>query len=155
MSLEYAHELPIEYVGVCVYTGLQQPNIVHRVTTPHRVYQVTGRRLQLQLTYLMAAGPCISTDTACSSSLVSTMLAHAGLQHHETSAAISAGTNLMLVPDTSIRMAQLSALSPVGRSKTFDKAADGYGRGEGIVCMLLTLYITGVQQTTRPVLLGR
>jgi len=54
-------------------------------------------------------------DTACSSSMVATHLAHQGLQNRETSAAVSAGVNLMLVPETGIHMAQLGALSPAGR----------------------------------------
>ena len=62
-----------------------------------------------------AAGPCVGMDTACSSSMVATHLAHQGLQIRETSAAVSAGVNLMLVPDTGIHMAQLGALSPTGR----------------------------------------
>lgn len=47
--------------------------------------------------------------------------------------AVSAGTNLMLVASTSTHLAQLGALSPNGRSKTFDAAADGYGRGEACI----------------------
>ena len=80
-------------------------------------------------------------DTACSSSLVATHLAHRGLLDGETSAAVAAGVNLMLVPNTSTHMAQLGALSPVGRSKSLDAAADGYGRGEG--CIALTLRRAG------------
>jgi hypothetical protein len=45
------------------------------------------------------------------------------------------------VPDTSVHMAQLGALSPAGRSKSFDAAADGYGRGEG--CVVLALRRSG------------
>jgi acyl transferase domain-containing protein len=86
---------------------------------------------------LVLAGPCIGMDTACSSSLVATHLAHRGLLDGETSAAVAAGVNLMLVPDTSTHMAQLGALSPVGRSKSLDADADGYGRGEG--CIAITL----------------
>lgn len=83
------------------------------------------------------AGPCIGMDTACSSSLVATHLAHRGLLDGETSAALAAGVNLILVPDTSRHMAQLGALSPTGRSKSLDAAADGYGRGEGCVALAL------------------
>lgn len=76
-------------------------------------------------------------DTACSSSLVATHLAHRGLLDGETSAALAAGVNLILAPDTSRHMAQLGALSPTGRSKSLDAAADGYGRGEGCVCLAM------------------
>ena len=41
------------------------------------------------------------------------------------------------VPDTSAHMAQLGALSPVGRSRSLDAAADGYGRGEGCIALAL------------------
>ena len=87
------------------------------------------------------AGPCIGMDTACSSSLVATHLAHRGLLDGETTAALAAGVNLILVPDTSRHMAQLGALSPTGRSKSLDAAADGYGRGEG--CVVLALRRSG------------
>ncbi len=53
------------------------------------------------------SGPCISMDTACSSSLVATHLAHMGLLHHECSAAVAAGTNIMLSASTSVSLCQL------------------------------------------------
>lgn len=87
--------------------------------------------------FCLFPGPCIGMDTACSSSLVATHLGHAGLHNQESSVAISAGVNLILVPDTSIHMAQLGALSPTGRSKSFDAAADGYGRGEGCITLVM------------------
>ena len=64
---------------------------------------------------LAHAGPCVGMDTACSSSMVATHLAHQGLQNRETSAAVSAGVNFMLIPETGIHMAELGALSPTGR----------------------------------------
>lgn len=82
-------------------------------------------------------GPCVSTDTACSSSLVATHLAHSGLSLGETSLAVAAGSNVMLHCGTTNAICQLQALSPVGRCRTFDAAADGYGRGEGIAVAVL------------------
>lgn len=86
---------------------------------------------------LPCPGPCIGLDTACSSSLVAVHLGKQALQCGEAAAAVAAGTNLSLVPSTPVHLAQLSALSGVGRSQTLDAAADGYGRGEGVVVALL------------------
>jgi 3-oxoacyl-(acyl-carrier-protein) synthase/acyl carrier protein len=83
------------------------------------------------------SGPCISTDTACSSALVSAHLAHTALHNYECASAMAAGTNVMLLADTTAAICQLQALSPVGRCKTFDASADGYGRGEGFTVIVL------------------
>lgn len=85
----------------------------------------------------VCAGPCIAMDTACSSSLVAMHLAHRGLLDGETTAALALGINLMLVASTYTHLAQLGALSPTGRSKSFDASADGYGRGEACISAVL------------------
>jgi acyl transferase domain-containing protein/acyl carrier protein len=82
-------------------------------------------------------GPCVSTDTACSSSLVATHLAAGALRGGECGAAVAGGANVMLLADTTSAICQLQALSPVGRCKTFDASADGYGRGEGVAVLVL------------------
>lgn len=41
----------------------------------------------------------------------------------------------------------MQALSPVGRCRTFDAAADGYGRGEGIAVIVLQPTGDSAQQT--------
>lgn len=43
----------------------------------------------------------------------------------------------MLVASTSVHLAELGALSSNGRSKTFDATADGYGRGEACIAIVL------------------
>jgi len=83
------------------------------------------------------SGPCVSTDTACSSSLVGTHLAHTALHNFECSAAVAAGTNIMLQAGTTSAICQLQALSPAGRCKTFEASADGYGRGEGFAVLIM------------------
>ncbi len=84
-----------------------------------------------------STGPCVSTDTACSSSLVATHLAHVALERAECGSAVAAGANLMLLAGTTAAICQLRALSPVGRCKSFEASADGYGRGEGVAALVL------------------
>lgn len=82
-------------------------------------------------------GPCVTTDTACSSSLVSAHLAGTAVAQRECGAAVAAGVNALLSSKTHVKISALQALSPVGRCRTFDVAADGYGRGEGFVAAVL------------------
>lgn len=82
-------------------------------------------------------GPCMAVDTACSSSMVATHLAVRALRQRECAIALVAGVNLMLSPEITINFCQGRMLSPDGRCKTFDAAADGYARGEG--CGVLVL----------------
>jgi len=91
------------------------------------------------------AGPCISTDTACSSSLVAAHLGHRSLVAEDATAAVAGGANLMLSATTTAAICQLQALSLVGRCKTFDASADGYGRGEGFAIMVLSHALSDVQ----------
>jgi acyl transferase domain-containing protein len=50
----------------------------------------------------------------------------------ECSSAIVAGANVILAPTMTVSMCGNMVLSPSGLCKTFDAAADGYGRGEAI-----------------------
>ena len=49
----------------------------------------------------------MSTDTACSSSLVACHLAHKGLVLAECNAAVAAGSNVMLLANTTAAICQL------------------------------------------------
>jgi acyl transferase domain-containing protein/acyl-CoA synthetase (AMP-forming)/AMP-acid ligase II/acyl carrier protein len=82
-------------------------------------------------------GPAMVISTACSSSLVAIHYACKSLQSGDCGMAIAGGVNLMLAPEPTVALTRIQALSPDGRCKTFDAAADGYGRGEG--CALIVL----------------
>lgn len=82
-------------------------------------------------------GPSLSVDTACSSSLVATHLGFEAITSGRATTALIGGVNVMLSPMTTIAMCKGHFLAPDGRSKTFDAAADGYGRGEGAGVVVL------------------
>lgn len=77
-------------------------------------------------------GPSITMQTACSSSLIALHDACLALQNRECRSAVVAGVNLILSPTMTIAMSDTNVMSPDGACKTFDKAANGYGRGEGV-----------------------
>ncbi|MFZ4849480.1 MAG: polyketide synthase, partial [Caldilinea sp.] len=87
--------------------------------------------------FLGLQGPAVSIDTASSSSLVALHQAVISLQTGECQMTLAAGVNLILAPDLSIAFARAGMLSPDGRSKGFDAAANGYVRGEGCGVVLL------------------
>jgi len=74
-------------------------------------------------------GSNIATESGCSSSMVAVGLACKSLRRHETSLAIACGVNLLLQPSEYEMMAAFCAED--GHCKTFDAAADGFGRAEG------------------------
>ncbi|MUM17644.1 SDR family NAD(P)-dependent oxidoreductase [Mycobacterium sp. CBMA271] len=82
-------------------------------------------------------GPSMTVDTACSSSLVTTHLAVRAVANDECDVALAGGVNIMFQPETFITMCKGRFLAADGRSKSFDAAADGYGRGEGVGIVVL------------------
>jgi acyl transferase domain-containing protein len=82
-------------------------------------------------------GPSLTIDTACSSSLVALHYASQSLWNGECELAVAGGVNLMFHPDFAVGLAKARFLSPDGQSKAFDRAADGYGRGEGAGLVVL------------------
>lgn len=82
-------------------------------------------------------GPSMTIDTACSSSLVAVHEAVQALRMGTSKVACAAGANLILGPEMMISESKLHMLSPTGRSRMWDAAADGYARGEGFGAVIL------------------
>ncbi len=126
------------YIGVCNtdYAWLQ---VEHDV--PADVHSVTGSSSSVvagRLSFLLdLQGPSLVVDTACSSALVALHLACQSLRGRECDMALAGGVNLILSPRSSLMISKLDALSPDGRCKTFDAAANGFVRGEGCGVVVL------------------
>ncbi|PGH03116.1 hypothetical protein AJ79_07443 [Helicocarpus griseus UAMH5409] len=82
-------------------------------------------------------GPSLTIQTACSSGLVALHAACQAISSGSCSSAIVAGSNLIITPSMMMAMTAEGVISSTGTSKTFDAAADGYGRGEAITAILL------------------
>ncbi|OQD61269.1 hypothetical protein PENPOL_c017G01328 [Penicillium polonicum] len=82
-------------------------------------------------------GPSITLDTACSSSLVAVHLAVQSLRSGESRVALACGSNLCLGPENYVMESKLKMLSPDGRSKMWDRDANGYARGDGVGAVVL------------------
>ncbi|KAI0132887.1 polyketide synthase [Xylariales sp. AK1849] len=104
-------------------------------------YEATGTAqsvLSNRLSYYFdLKGPSITVDTACSSTLSALHLACQSLRSGESSQAIVGGSHLNLVPEIFISMSNSRLLSQTGKSLSFDNRASGFGRGEGIGCIVL------------------
>ena len=82
-------------------------------------------------------GPATTIDTACSSGLTAVHLACRSLTAGESDLALAGGCSLLLEPRGSASASAQGMLSPTGRSRTFDAAADGFVRSEGCAMVLL------------------
>ncbi|KAL8763350.1 MAG: hypothetical protein Q9184_000821 [Pyrenodesmia sp. 2 TL-2023] len=126
------------YVGASQidYTGL-----LHKDTQDIPVYQSTGTSANIlsnRISYIFnLKGPSLTMDTACSSSLAALHTACQALRIREINQAIVCGAHIMLSPDTMVGMSMLRLFGDDGRSYTYDSRATGYGRGEGVVSLIL------------------
>ncbi|KAL9119068.1 MAG: hypothetical protein Q9187_004377 [Circinaria calcarea] len=153
MLLEIAYEtienagIPMEeFVGTdsAVYAGMDSCDY-HSVLA--RDIDATPRYLATGTAGCMAAnrlsyffdlsGPSLAVDTACSSTMAALHQAVCTLRRGESSMALVCGAKHIFNPDMFIPSSELGFLSPSGRCRSFDAAGDGYGRGEGVLALLL------------------
>lgn len=84
-------------------------------------------------------------NTACSASLYALDLACKSMASGECDGAIVGGVNIILTVDQHMNTAKMGVLSPTNQSHTFDEAADGYGRAEGVGALYLKPLSAAIQ----------
>jgi acyl transferase domain-containing protein len=144
-ALERAGQSPaaLENSQTGVYLGVGRSDYeeIMGETFLRDIYAATGNSpifASGRLSYVLGLqGPNLVVDTACSASLISVHLACESLRNSSSDLALAGGVHLMLSPRSTIIMSQMQTLSPDGRCKTFDAAANGYGRGEGCGIVVL------------------
>ncbi|WP_197694706.1 type I polyketide synthase, partial [Mycobacterium sp. 852002-51971_SCH5477799-a] len=82
-------------------------------------------------------GPAMTVDTACSSGLAAVHVACRSLHDGESDIALAGGASVSLEPRKSCSGSAIGMLSPTGRCRAFDVAADGFVAGEGCVVLML------------------
>ncbi len=94
-------------------------------------------------------GPSVALDAACAASLVAVHQACQLLRDEETSLALAGGVSALIGPGLTRVLDIAGATAPDGRCKTFDDAADGYGRGEGAGVVVLKRLADAVRDGDR------
>lgn len=138
-----ADELKGSRTGVFTGTGFNDYARLLSKLDLSEVSAYSGSGIQMcfctgRVSYVLGLrGPSIPVDTACSSSLVALHMASQSLRAGECDLALAGGVNLLLAPEANIFLSKAGALSPDGRCKTFDEAANGFVRGEGCGVVVL------------------
>ena len=91
-----------------------------------------------RLSYVLnLSGPAFVVNTGCSSSAVAIHLACESLRNRETDLAVAGGVHACMRQKAQVSLDQIDMLSPSGRSRTFDSAADGTIISEGVAVVVL------------------
>ena len=126
-----------------VFVGAMAVDYERNAQAPGRIDGFTGTGTSLGVLsgrlshHYDLTGPCETISTSCSSSLVAVHRAVSALRRGECDVALAAGVNVALASAVwDIEIAS-GMLAEDGRSKAFDAAADGFGRGEGCAVLVL------------------
>ncbi|MBN1295093.1 MAG: acyltransferase domain-containing protein [Candidatus Latescibacteria bacterium] len=122
-------------------TDYKQLVVKERNAEDFNLYYLTGNALSTasgRLSYFLGLnGPSMTVDTACSASLTAVHLSCQSLRTGECEIALAGGVNLVLSPEDLVSYCSATMLSPTGRCKSFDSAADGFILSEGCGIILL------------------
>ncbi|MGE4278083.1 MAG: SDR family NAD(P)-dependent oxidoreductase [Magnetospirillum sp.] len=136
-----ADEMPADTAVFVGASALDYAKVLRQAGIAADGYGATGNSLAMIANrvsyYFNWHGPSETIDTACSSSLVALLRGAESIRSGHCRAALVGGVNLALAEDGFDGPAQSGMLAPDGRCKTFGASADGYGRGEGVVAVLL------------------
>jgi polyketide synthase 5 len=145
-ALEHAGIDPASVTGsqTGVFVGMTNNDYQLLAADAHAIdgpYGFTGTNYSLasgRIAYALGLnGPACTVDSACSSSLLAVHMACRSLSDGESDLALAGGVSVILEPR---RMSSGSAqmmLSPTGRCRAFDAAADGFVGSEACVVLLL------------------
>ncbi|MBR8835927.1 MAG: acyltransferase domain-containing protein [Stigonema ocellatum SAG 48.90 = DSM 106950] len=122
--------------GSDYYEMLAESRTINGYAVAGNVSSIAANRISYTFNF---TGPSLSINTACSSSLVAVHLACESLRSKESSLALAAGTNLLLIPELTASLKNAGLISPTGRCKAFDAQADGLVRSEGVGVVVLKL----------------
>jgi acyl transferase domain-containing protein/acyl carrier protein len=147
-ALEHAGIAPDSLAGSStgVFVGIGQDDYAQLgLRSPARetidTYDGTGNLFCFapgRVAYLLGLqGPNLALDTACSSSLVALHQACLSLRAGDCNLALAGGVHLVVTPEVTLFLSQARVLSPEGRCRTFDAAANGFARGEGCGMVVL------------------
>ncbi|MFQ3244034.1 MAG: polyketide synthase PksJ [Arenicella sp.] len=98
------------------------------------VHSILANRLSFLFDF---HGPSMAIDTACSSGLVALHNAVRDIHNGECEAAIVGAVNTLLAPTMYISHSKSGFLSTDGQCYSFDAAANGYVRGEGVGVLVI------------------
>ncbi|MFE0315209.1 SDR family NAD(P)-dependent oxidoreductase [Streptomyces albogriseolus] len=146
-ALEHAGQRTADLAGTrCgVHAGVMMndyQDLIERESEHARLAQVmqgnSNSLLAARIAYhLDLKGPAVTVDTACSSSLVALHQACQALWLGEADMMLVGGVTLYLTELPHVFMSRAGMLSPTGRCRPFDAAADGIVPGEGCAVLVL------------------
>ena len=145
-AVEDAHLSMAELEGqrTGVFVGVSQSDyktIQERNESGEEKYAGTGYAMSIvanRVSHRMnLKGPSFAVDTACSSSLVALDQAVRNLRDARCDLALAGGVNVIAHPGAFVAFSKAGMLSPTGELSAFDRAANGYVRGEGVGVVLL------------------